>query len=227
MRQILPLLLLALLGSALAGCAVAPAGGNGAAADRAILQLRKGQQALSQQLQQTRDNLTMLETRVRDQQKELDRLKSTATTQKVTTGGENAAPQAPSPPQTTVVAPQHGPSPTQIYLKAFADYAAGRFDDSIAGFELFLRLYPDNPYAGNAQYWLGEDYLAQQQYARAAVEFKKVVDTYPQAGKAPEALWKMGTALDKLGQTDKAKAARQLLQQRYPHSAAARRAKHP
>ena len=107
-------------------------------------------------------------------------------------------------------------------MQAFADYASGRFAQAIDGFKAFLRHYPNNDYAGNAQYWLGECYFARQEYGLAVSSFRKTVEAYPQGGKSPDALLKMSTALQLMNEPDQAQAALRLLRSRYPDSRAAR-----
>jgi tol-pal system protein YbgF len=114
-------------------------------------------------------------------------------------------------------------SPTEIYLQAFADYASGRFERAIDGFQTFLRHYPHNDYAGNAQYWLGECYYSRQEYALAVAAFRKTVESYPQGGKTPDALLKMATALQQMNEAGQAQEALRLLRSRYPDSPAARK----
>lgn len=115
-------------------------------------------------------------------------------------------------------------SPTEIYLAAFGDYAAGNYQKSIEGFSTFLRHFPANDYAGNARYWLAECYLAQENYEQAIVEFEQVYVDFPQGNKAADALLKMAAAQHQMNQSEKAFETIQLLKERYPKSAAARRA---
>lgn len=207
------------LAAALAGCAVPPA-----APDRAlqgnVVRLQREQEGLSQQLQRLQDNLLLIEARVQDQQRLIEELRQAQATQKVTEVGEKTG----SAPPVAVVSPESATlSPTEIYLQAFADYASGRFAEAIAGFESFLSRHPDSDYAGNAQYWLGECYYSLRQPARAAEAFGKVAAHYPQGSKAAEALLKMALSLRQMNQEEQAGKALQLLRERYPDSAAARK----
>ncbi len=120
---------------------------------------------------------------------------------------------------------KRSPAPTEIYLKAFSDYASGRFQEAISGFDSFLRLYPDSDFAGNAQYWLGECFYSLQQYPRAVEAFDKAVKNYPQGHKTPEALLKMAAAQQQMNQQKQAAEALRLLQERYPDSPAAKKAR--
>jgi len=186
-------------------------------------QLRQDQQSLSERVQHLQDNLVLLEARLQDQQKTLEQLQSSRAPEKGTAAGQIAPPAAagPSRPAVTTEAPQ--PSATQTYLQAFADYAAARYAEAVQGFNLFLENFPDNDYAGNARYWLAECYLAQDQYERAAEEFRRAAELYPRNGKAPAALLKLAAVQQKLGKKGEADQTLRLLRARYPQSDAAKK----
>jgi tol-pal system protein YbgF len=115
-------------------------------------------------------------------------------------------------------------SPTEIYLQAFGDYASGHYQTAIHGFETFLQRYPNNSYASNAQFWLGDCYFNQQQYPLAIQEFERVLNDYQSAPKNPDALLKIAIAQLQLGGTDEARQAIETLGQRYPESTATQKA---
>jgi tol-pal system protein YbgF len=115
-------------------------------------------------------------------------------------------------------------SPTEVYLQAFGNYASGRYQAAIQGFEAFLQRYPNNSYAGNARFWLGDCYFNQQQYATAVDQFNRVLSDYPNTPKAPDALLKIATAQLQLGLQDEARGSLDALNLRYPKSAAAKKA---
>ena len=108
-----------------------------------------------------------LETRLQEQQ-DITTVLQRKTPQMGTSGWQKTERPATSAPQ-----PAPESSPTELYLKAFADYAAGRYQPAIEGFSAFVDSYPGNDYAGNAQYWLGECYYALQDYQQAVREFEK------------------------------------------------------
>ena len=217
MRAVLLVIPLAFFGLLTAGCAVPPPAVNLTPVESKLNRLDSDQQELSSRLERLQANLTLLEARLLDQQKIIETLRQGAPAQKVTPPGEKAV----TVPPAAVGAPPG--SPTEIYLQAFADYASGRFEPAIAGFEAFLRHYPNNDYAGNAQYWLGECYYSRQEYGLAVATFRKTVESYPQGGKAPDALLKMATALRQMNEVSQAEEALRLLRSRYPDTPAARK----
>jgi tol-pal system protein YbgF len=220
--KFIPALVLAMT---LAGCAVPhqqlPA--QSGWTDEEIQRLRRSQEILVVQLDRLQDNLMMVEARMRDQQKMIDELRTSAMAQKVTGTGEKATTAEPGRTIEPVLASKPPLSPTEIYMQAFADFASGRFQQAILGFEAFLRHYADNDYAANAQYWLGECYYSMQQYAQAVEAFQKMISLYPQGAKTPDALLKMASAYSEMNQPGRAEDVLQRLQQRYPDSPAARK----
>ena len=127
----------------------------------------------------------------------------------------------PQPPA-TVYSGEAGP--TEIYLKAFGDYASGRYQQAAEGFQTFLDRYPNNSYASNAQFWLGDCFFNQQDYHRAINLFQRLLDEYPRAPKAPDALLKIAAANLQLGNAGDARQAVETLTRRYPNSSAANKA---
>ncbi len=219
---ILPLVLFS---AGLVACVPVRTTADLAPVDRELARIRQDQQQLQQQVEQNRNNLLLIEAKVRDQQTLISDLRRQLATKKVTPSREIATSTRPilAPATSPTTAGSQNASPTEIYLQAFSDYAAGRFEQAIQGFETFLRLHAGSDYAGNAQYWLGECYYSQQQYARAVEEFQRTIERYPQGSKTPDALLKMASALTQLGQPDRAKEALQVLRNRYPDSPAARK----
>lgn len=132
-------------------------------------------------------------------------------------------PQATAPEAVTISIPGEG-SPTEVYLHAFGDYASGRYQSAIRGFESFLQRFPNNSYASNAQFWLADSYFNQQQYTTAIQEFNRVIGDYPNAPKSPDALYKITIAYLQLGASDDARSTIKILNQRYPKSTATQKA---
>lgn len=214
------LLLLALLG----GCALPPSQSAPTAPSPELARLEKRQQELDAQIAALRGDFTQLQSEVRRQQTQLEGLQSATVAEKDTQRREITAHVPPPAPSTAATAPAPAPgAATETYLRAFSDYASGRYPQAIAGFEEFLRSFPDNEYASNAQFWIGECYYAQQDYERAALEFMKMANRYPQSTRTPDALFKTASAYRKLGRGDEARQLMNLLRERYPQSAAAQK----
>jgi len=182
--------------------------------------LRSSIDRQEQSVQMLFSQVSELEASLQRQAGEIDQLRQT--TQSMQTGSlSGQSPQEHGVASTP--APGEG-SATEVYLQAFGDYASGRYQKAIQGFEAFLQRFPNNSYAGNAQYWLGDCYFNQQQYSLAIQEFERVLKDYPNAPKNPDALLKIASARLQLGNTDEARLAIDTLKQRYPKSTAAQKA---
>jgi tol-pal system protein YbgF len=124
----------------------------------------------------------------------------------------------PPPPKKTKPAK----SAKKAYDAAVAKVKAHDHDGAISALRAFLDAHGDDDLADNAQYWLGEVYYDEKDWARAVVEFRATVDGYPKGNKVPDALLKLGYCYDKLGQGAKARAALQQVVDAYPGTQPAR-----
>jgi|SRR6185503_7522219 len=66
-------------------------------------------------------------------------------------------------------------------------------------FQDFLRRYPKDELAGNAQYWIGESYYAEKKWNDAIVEFQRVLKEHKGSEKVPDALVKIGMSFQAQG----------------------------
>ena len=112
----------------------------------------------------------------------------------------------------------------QAYEAALALTRERKHEEAIAAFRAVLVDYPAGTLTANAFYWLGENYLAlaEPQLEQARQAFAQVVNLFPDHGKVPDALYKLGVVHDRLGS---AAWAREYLQQvinEHDGSAAAR-----
>ena len=85
----------------------------------------------------------------------------------------------------------------------------------------FIQHHPDNPLAGNAQYWLGESFYARGQYTEAAAAFADGYKRYPKGAKAPDELLKLGMSLARADQKHNACIALMQLDRDFPHPGSA------
>jgi tol-pal system protein YbgF len=181
---------------------------NGAVPPAELAVIQQKLDTNTAQVQRLQDSLVMLEVRLLDQQRLVEDLRQQFAGTPFKPGKRSTSKK----------------SPTEIYRAAFGDYAAGKYQKSIAGFSNFLSRFPSNDYAGTARFWLAECYLAQDNYTQAVIEFEQVYTDFPQGSKAADALLKMALAQHQLNQPEKVQETILLLKERYPKSAAARRA---
>ncbi|HPE81561.1 MAG TPA: tol-pal system protein YbgF [Gammaproteobacteria bacterium] len=96
-----------------------------------------------------------------------------------------------------------------------------RYQDAAKAFAVFLKKYPQDELAPNAQYWLGESHYVSQHNAEALQAFEVVVSRYPDSTKAPGALFKIGRLQQAAGNNDAARASYEKVLRDYPDSPAA------
>lgn len=82
----------------------------------------------------------------------------------------------------------------------------------------FIAANPEDALAGNAQYWLGETFYVRGDYQTAARNFAEGFQRYPDSGKAPDNLLKLGMSLAKLKQQDDACITLKKLRVEYPEA---------
>jgi tol-pal system protein YbgF len=129
-------------------------------------------------------------------------------------GGSSAAPGA----QTAATGPYalEGATADEQYQYAFDLLRQNKYGDAEQALRTFVDQYPEHPLAGNASYWLGETFYVRQDYDNAALTFAEGFQKYPQGGKAPDSLLKLGMSLSALGETGDACKAFEELAARYP-----------
>jgi tol-pal system protein YbgF len=119
-------------------------------------------------------------------------------------------------PQQMVMAPSA--TPRDEYDLAYGyvlhrDYALAE-----EALRLFLRKYPSDRLAPDANYWLGEALFQRQRYREAAESFLAVSTKYETASKAPDAMLRLGQSLAALGEKEAACASFGELGRKYPRA---------
>lgn len=109
-----------------------------------------------------------------------------------------------------------------IYGDAFAALKAGRFDEAVRGFQLYLTKYPQGPRADNAAYWLGESHYVAKDFELAQKAFQSVLDNYPDSRKGPDALLKIGYCQYEVKAYNNARTTLERVVSEYPDTEAAR-----
>ena len=145
------------------------------------------------------------------------------------------APMAPgaTPPATGAAGPgpaasmpsgMPGISADTLYQNALRDFTGGKYDLSRQEFSDYMKNFPANDLASNAQFYLGEIYYAQNDFNNAISSYDTVLTNYPRSFKLGASLYKKGMAELELGL--KASAVRDLreVERRFAGSDEARRA---
>jgi tol-pal system protein YbgF len=129
-------------------------------------------------------------------------------------------PGAPNPqggPQVATLPPSD--SPRDYYDLAYGYILRKDYALAEDGFRTYLRKYPSDRMAPEAQYWLGESLFQQQRYRDAAEAFLNVSTKYESTAKAPDALLRLGTSLAALGEKEAACASLGEVMRKYPRAA--------
>ena len=104
---------------------------------------------------------------------------------------------------------------------ALGELREGRYPEAITVWLRFLKVHPNGNLAGDAQYWLGEAYYLSRDYNGAKEAFINLGLNYPQNGRLPDALLKLGYLYGEQGDTARAREVLQKLVQVYPNTQAA------
>ncbi|MBW1779709.1 MAG: tol-pal system protein YbgF [Deltaproteobacteria bacterium] len=96
-------------------------------------------------------------------------------------------------PTPVVAKPEVSPE-KRLYDLNLALYREERYEEAIAGFKNFLVKYPKSELADNAQFWVGESYMALKQYEQAILAFQRVIKKYPKGNKVPNAILRQALA---------------------------------
>ena len=129
----------------------------------------------------------------------------------------------PAAPPPTVLAP--GMSPQRLFDSALADFTLGHWALCIDGFNMYLRGFARTDLGDDAQWYIGECYLADGKFTEAIEAYNRVISNHPKGDRVPDAYYKRGVALSAAGQPDRARDSFEALMKLYPESDLARLAK--
>jgi tol-pal system protein YbgF len=124
--------------------------------------------------------------------------------------------QAAAPPP--AMATPAAPPVDQLYQSALRDYNSAKYNIAASEFGDVIRYYPQDPMAGNAQFYLGEINYKQGKYAAAIKNYDAVLEQYSGNPKGPAAELRKGESLIEMGQKDAGVRELRTLVQRYPQT---------
>jgi TolA-binding protein len=189
--------------------------------EKATQLLTRNSADVGAQVQQVRDQLAALEGQVAELRHKMDVLDHEMATQRAETDAKLA-----SLGSGGALDPSQVPQePAAHYQAAYAAYEAGEHEKARALFREYLTRYPEDPKAGNAQYWIGASYLQQNKPATALGEYRKVISEHAKSTAVNVALYGMADAFYRLHACTDAKSAIEALLKRKPSKALTDRAK--
>jgi len=104
-----------------------------------------------------------------------------------------------------------------LYQNALRVFDKKVYDESRKLFSELIAKYPSGEYADKAQYWIGETYYSQADYAQAVTAFN-LVSKYKNSSKGDDAQLKLGLSFLRMGKNDLALDEFKRLINRYPAS---------
>jgi len=139
---------------------------------------------------------------------------ATAPTEPDAGGGAQPVPSASggTPPGTVIN------SPTQMWNAAFADYTSGNFDLAILGFEAFIKTFPKNDQADDAQVYICSSHLQSGKNDEAVKACDTAIRNYPGGNAIPEAYYRKALAQRNLKDTNGARATCEECVKKFPDS---------
>ena len=107
------------------------------------------------------------------------------------------------------------------YEAALNNFKAAKYKEASWGFSAFVQKYPDSSLAPNAQFWLGNAFIAQRNCAKAIEAHSVVTTKYADSAKAPDSWLAMATCQQEMGNAAAAKRSLETLVAKYPNAPAA------
>jgi tol-pal system protein YbgF len=138
---------------------------------------------------------------------------------------EPTPPVPPSVPRPSTPAGTETVSPGRAYNDALALYQAGDFQGAIGAFEGFVKRYPRDALAANAQYWVGEAWYNLRDFRAAAASQQTLISTWPDSPKVPDSMLNLSTSQMALGDNAAAKKTMEEVVSRFPKTDAAEKAR--
>ncbi len=86
-----------------------------------------------------------------------------------------------------------------LYQNALRDFTGGKYDLARQEFSDYIKNFPTNDLASNAQFYLGEISYAQNDFNNAITSYDNVLTNYPKSFKLASSLYKKGMAELELG----------------------------
>ena len=145
----------------------------------------------------------------------------------VTTPTPPAPPATPAVPKPAAPAAPAGDASAarRAYDAALNTYRSGDYQGAVAAFDSFVKRYPKDALAPNAQYWIGDAWFNLRDFRAAATAQQTLIGAWPDSPKVPDAMLNLSSAQIALGDTAAARKTLEDLIARFPQNEAAERAR--
>ena len=111
-----------------------------------------------------------------------------------------------------------GVQPQRLFDSSWADYTAGEYDLAVQGFESYLRAFPRNQRAHEAQLLIAESLAWQKKDMEAVTAYDRVIANYPGSPSVPTAYYKRGMTFERLGESARARESYETLIKQFPET---------
>ncbi len=111
------------------------------------------------------------------------------------------------------------------YEAAYNAFKDKNYKEARKKFEVFIKEFPKDKLAENAQFWIAETYYAEKDFEGAILAYETLLKKYPKSEKTPAALLKQGLSFIEIGDKKTGKVILEQLIERYPDSKEAKIAK--
>jgi tol-pal system protein YbgF len=177
---------------------------------------------LSTQIQSLNDSVDELKTRIANLTTQMQAIQSqmqNVNGMPAQPGGGSGAPPVNQGPggQAGVQMPQ-APPVDQLYQSGLRDYNSAKYTVAASEFGDVVHYYPQDPLAGNSQFYLGEISYKQGKFPAAVKYYDAVLEQFSGNPLAPAAELRKGQSLIEMGQKDAGVRELRTLIQRYPQS---------
>ena len=122
-----------------------------------------------------------------------------------------------APGDTSTPSPSSNASADQMYEASLAQLRRGSTSTARQGLREMLRTYPTSNRAGDALYFIGQSFAAENPDS-AAFYYDQVVQKHATSSRAGSALYNLGLLAERRKETRKAREAYQRVVQKYPQS---------
>lgn len=153
--------------------------------EQATALLTRSSADVGAQVERLQARIDRLTGQVEEQQQKVDNVDQQLA--KLSVQVDRLASGAPPPDQ-----PPIPTDPNALFRQARAKLASGEHDEARRLLRHFLSSHPKDSRASHAQLMLGDSYFAQQQFAKAIVEYKKILEKNRNSRAYPDALYKTG-----------------------------------
>lgn len=164
---------------------------------------------IEDQIKQIKNKLNALEGQQTVSRKETEELKK-----------ESPQEQAQKP-----VKPAESKDKVSLYEEAYDAFKDKKYKKAREKFEVFIKEFPQDELADNAQFWIAETYYGEKDFEAAILAYEAVLKKYPKSEKAVGALLKQGFAFTEMGDKKTGKTILDKVIELYPASREAELAK--